>query len=60
LPAISTVRAVLERNNLVSRGRKPRYHAQGTPCLGQPGRMISGARTTRASSGSLTNAIATP
>jgi putative transposase len=30
LPAISTVHAVLERHNLVARGRKPRYHAQGT------------------------------
>jgi len=30
LPAISTVHAVLDRNNLVSRGRKRRYHAQGT------------------------------
>ena len=31
LPAVSTVHAVLDRNQLVSRGgRKPRYHAQGT------------------------------
>ena len=30
LPAISTVHAVLDRHNLVTRGRKPRYHAQGT------------------------------
>jgi putative transposase len=30
LPAISTVHAVLDRHNLVARGRKPRYHAQGT------------------------------
>jgi putative transposase len=30
LPAISTVHAVLDRHGLVSRGRKPRYHAQGT------------------------------
>src|ERR1700678_632157 len=30
LPAISTVHAVLDRHNLVSRGRRPRYHAQGT------------------------------
>jgi putative transposase len=30
LPAISTVHAVLDRNGLVTRGRKARYHAQGT------------------------------
>ncbi len=30
LPAISTVHAVLDRHRLVSRGRKPRYNAQGT------------------------------
>jgi putative transposase len=30
LPAISTVHAVLDRHGLVSRGRKARYHAQGT------------------------------
>src|SRR6202166_1574029 len=30
LPAISTVHAVLDRHNLVTRGRKPRYHAEGT------------------------------
>jgi putative transposase len=30
LPAISTVHAVLDRHGLVTRGRKPRYHAQGT------------------------------
>ena len=30
LPAISTVHAVLDRHGLVSRGRKRRYHAQGT------------------------------
>ena len=31
LPAISTVHAVLDRHGLVTRGRKRRYHAQGTP-----------------------------
>ncbi len=31
LPAISTVHAVLDRHGLVSRGRKRRYKAQGTP-----------------------------
>ena len=30
LPAISTVHAVLDRHDLVTRGRKPRHHAQGT------------------------------
>jgi putative transposase len=30
LPAISTVHAVLDRHGLVTRGRKARYHAQGT------------------------------
>jgi putative transposase len=30
LPAISTVHAVLDRHNLVSRGRKPRYKSAGT------------------------------
>jgi len=30
-PAISTVHAVLDRHGLVSRGRKRRYKAQGTP-----------------------------
>jgi hypothetical protein len=30
LPAISTVHAVLDRHNLVTRGRDPRYHAEGT------------------------------
>src|SRR5213595_3193031 len=30
LPAISTVHAVLDRHGLVSRGRRPRYHAEGT------------------------------
>ncbi len=30
LPAISTVHAVLDRHGLVTRGRKRRYHAQGT------------------------------
>lgn len=30
LPAISTVHAVLDRHHLVARGRRPRYHAQGT------------------------------
>ena len=30
LPAISTVHAVLDRHGLVSRGRNPRYKAQGT------------------------------
>ncbi len=30
-PAISTVHAVLDRHGLVSRGRKRRYRAQGTP-----------------------------
>jgi putative transposase len=30
LPAISTVHAVLDRNGLVTRPRKPRYHAPGT------------------------------
>ena len=30
-PAISTVHAVLDRQGLVSRGRKRRYRAQGTP-----------------------------
>jgi putative transposase len=30
LPAISTVHAVLDRHGLVSHGRKPRRHAQGT------------------------------
>ena len=30
LPAISTVHAVLDRNGLVTRGRKPRYKATGT------------------------------
>lgn len=30
LPAISTVHAVLDRHHLVTRGRKPRYHAKGT------------------------------
>jgi len=30
LPAISTVHAVLDRHGLVTRGRKPRYRAQGT------------------------------
>jgi putative transposase len=30
LPAVSTVHAVLDRNGLVTRGRKARYHAQGT------------------------------
>jgi putative transposase len=34
-PAISTVHAVLHRHGLVSRGRKPRYRAQGTS-LSQP------------------------
>ena len=37
LPAISTVHAVLDRNGLVTRGRKPRHHAQGTT-LTQPTR----------------------
>jgi putative transposase len=31
IPAISTVHAVLDRHGLVSRGRKRRYRAQGTP-----------------------------
>lgn len=31
LPAISTVHAILDRHGLVSRGRRPRYHAAGTP-----------------------------
>src|SRR6202795_3422733 len=30
LPAISTVHAVLDRHNLVTRGRHSRYHPQGT------------------------------
>jgi putative transposase len=30
LPAISTVHAVLDRHGLVTRGRKPRYKAEGT------------------------------
>jgi putative transposase len=30
LPAVSTVHAVLDRHGLVTRGRKARYHAQGT------------------------------
>lgn len=30
LPAISTVHAVLDRHGLVTRGRRPRYHAAGT------------------------------
>jgi len=30
LPAISTVHAVLDRHGLISGGRKPRYHAEGT------------------------------
>jgi putative transposase len=30
LPAISTVHAVLDRHGLVSRGRRRRYHAEGT------------------------------
>jgi putative transposase len=30
LPAISTVHAVLDRHGLVSRGRRPRYKAEGT------------------------------
>jgi putative transposase len=30
LPAISTVHAVLDRNGLVARGRRPRYKAEGT------------------------------
>jgi putative transposase len=30
LPAISTVHAVLDRHGLVSRGRRARYHAEGT------------------------------
>jgi putative transposase len=37
LPAISTVHAVLDRNGLVSRGRRARYHAEGTG-LSQPTR----------------------
>ena len=37
LPAISTVHAVLDRNGLVTRGRKARYRAQGTP-LSEPTR----------------------
>lgn len=37
LPAISTVHAVLDRHGLVSRGRKPRSHAQGTS-LSEPTR----------------------
>ena len=35
LPAISTVHAVLDRHGLVTRGRRARYHAQGTT-LSQP------------------------
>jgi putative transposase len=35
LPAISTVHAVLDRNDLVTHGRRPRYRAQGTS-LSQP------------------------
>ncbi len=31
LPAISTVHAVLDRHGLVTRGRKARYRASGTP-----------------------------
>ena len=30
LPAISTVHAVLDRHGLVTRGRRARYHAEGT------------------------------
>lgn len=30
MPAVSTVHAVLDRNGLVSNGRKPRYRAEGT------------------------------
>jgi putative transposase len=30
LPAISTVHAVLDRHGLVTRGRRPRHHAEGT------------------------------
>src|SRR5881392_2679082 len=37
LPAISTVHAVLDRHGLVSRGRTPRYHAEGT-ALSRPTR----------------------
>jgi putative transposase len=37
LPAISTVHAVLDRNGLVTRGRKARYRAQGT-ALSEPTR----------------------
>jgi len=37
LPAISTVHAVLDRHGLVSRGRRPRYHAEGT-ALSRPTR----------------------
>jgi putative transposase len=35
LPAVSTVHAVLDRNGLVSKGHRTRYHAQGTG-LSQP------------------------
>jgi putative transposase len=37
LPAVSTVHAVLDRHDLVTRGRKARYRAQGT-ALSQPTR----------------------
>jgi putative transposase len=58
-PAISTVHAVLDRHGLVSHGRKRRYKAQGRPCRSRPTPTICGAPTTRASSCSPTNAIAT-
>ena len=50
LPAISTVHAVLDRHGLVTRRRRRRSRAEGTPCRGRPRPMISGVPTTRASS----------
>src|SRR6185436_20178022 len=59
LPAISTVHAVLDRHGLVSRGRKRRYKAEGTPLSKPLSPTICGAPTARASSCSPIGAIAT-
>ena len=40
LPAISTVHAVLDRHGLVTRGRRARYHAEGTGCADYKGEFM--------------------
>jgi putative transposase len=57
-PAISTVHAVLDRHDLVSRGHKRRSRLRELPCPSPFGPTICGARTTKASSCSPIGVIA--